>query len=243
VIEIGDTGCGIPPAVLKRVFEPFFTTKAIGEGTGLGLSICHGIISAFGGEIAVESTVGVGTTVRISVPPTTDQAAVPVAPATPAPKTTTRPRLLVVDDDDRLRETVGRMLQKDHDVTLASQATQALELIEHGARFDVIVSDVMMPEMTGIDLYTELQRIDPRQASRVVFITGGAFTQSARDFLDAVSNPRLEKPFDPKELREIVRGVALSEVGQLLLEEPSLGLGARKLECAPIRGSGAAHVA
>jgi CheY-like chemotaxis protein len=204
-IEIHDTGCGIPEGVCKRIFEPFFTTKDVGEGTGLGLSICHGIITAFGGEIEVTSEVGVGTMFRVSLhaaPATTEV----VRAASPPPGPAQRKEILVVDDDDRLREAIGRLLRKDHQVTLAARAEDALRPIRDGKRYAVIVSDIMMPEMTGMDFYAELQRLDPQQAGRVVFITGGAFTSGADAFLDAVANPRLEKPFELAALRELVRG-------------------------------------
>ena len=116
--------------------------------------------------------------------------------------------MLVVDDDVRLREMLGRLLGKDHDVTLASSAEEALASMRSGKRYDAIVSDVMMPGMTGVDLFVELERLDRRQAERVIFITGGAFTPATRAFLETAKNPFLEKPFDNRALRELVSSVA-----------------------------------
>jgi PAS domain S-box-containing protein len=204
VVEIHDTGRGIPDDVRSRIFEPFFTTKDVGEGTGLGLSICHGIITAFGGEIEVTSHVGAGTTFRVFLPAAKELALPPpVAQMPVAPPA--RGTVLVVDDDDRLRETLGRLLRKEHDVTLAARAEDALAPIRDGKRYTAIVSDLMMPEMTGMEFYAELQQLDPLQAQRVVFITGGAFTAAATTFLETVANHRLDKPFELTALRDLVR--------------------------------------
>jgi PAS domain S-box-containing protein len=204
VVEIHDSGRGIPEHVRSRIFEPFFTTKDVGEGTGLGLSICHGIVTGFGGEIDVVSRVGVGTTFRVLLPAAAHfvPSPPPVAISAPAPG---RGAVLVVDDDARLRETLARLLRKEYDVTLAACAEEALAPIRAGKRYAVIISDLMMPEMTGMEFYAQLQRLDPRQAQRVVFITGGAFTSTASAFLDTIANPRLEKPFELTALRDLLR--------------------------------------
>jgi PAS domain S-box-containing protein len=204
VVEVHDTGCGIPDNVRSRIFEPFFTTKDVGEGTGLGLSICHGIITAFGGEIDVTSQVGVGTTLRVLLPAAMELVSPPPAATMPS-AAPVRGTVLVVDDDDRLRETLGRLLRKEYDVTVAARAEDALAPIRDGKRYTVIVSDLMMPEMTGMEFYAQLQGLDPQQAQRVVFITGGAFTSTANTFLATVANPRLDKPFELTALRNLVR--------------------------------------
>jgi CheY-like chemotaxis protein len=206
VIEVADTGQGMPPEVLARVFDPFFTTKDVGEGTGLGLSICHGIISGLGGQISIDSTPGVGTVFRIVLPPQpTDAQAAPAAAPTAEPAPTgnglRRHRVMLVDDEPQVAQTMERLLRRDYDVTLAACGRDALDLINRGARFDAIVSDVMMPNMTGIELIEELQRIAPDQAQRLIFLSGGAFTAQTRERLDALGAPQLEKPVTAKELR------------------------------------------
>jgi len=100
---------------------------------------------------------------------------------------------------------IRRTLAKEHDVVVVSSGKEALALIQTGEAFDLILSDVMMPEMSGIDLYQELLKLRPSSAQRMLFLTGGAFTQGARKFLDSVPNSRLEKPFDPDRLRRFVR--------------------------------------
>ncbi len=207
VIEVSDTGPGMAPAVSSRVFEPFFTTKPVGIGTGLGLAICHGIVSSCGGEIQVESIVGKGSVFRVILPASmagTATAAEPT-PGGPVRSAVERfGRLLVIDDEVTIRSLVARMLP-GHTVVPAATAIEALQLIERGERFDVIFSDLMMPEMTGMKFYETMLREHPRDAKRIVFLTGGAATARAHDFLSAVSNRRLDKPFHVEQLRATVQ--------------------------------------
>ena len=204
VVEVGDTGTGMTPDVLKRLFTPFFTTKPVGVGTGLGLSICHRIVTALGGDISVESTVGKGTTFRVTLPPAQlrRETTEPVPTVEPATK---RGRVLVIDDEPAVCKAASRILGSIHEVVTANRAQDALERIRKGERFDVILCDLMMPEMTGMELHAELVDAVPEQAEKVVFLTGGAFTARARTFLDGVTNLRFEKPFDATSLRTIVQ--------------------------------------
>jgi signal transduction histidine kinase len=204
VIEVGDTGAGIPTEHLTRIFDAFFTTKPADLGTGLGLSICHRIIRSFAGELEVESQVGKGSIFRV-VLPSAASAEEPVPEAPPASSVAARRgRVLVVDDEPMIATAIGRTLALEHDVIVASAATSALERIQRGEEFDVILCDLMMPQMTGMDLYDELVRTAPGQADRVVFLSGGAFTAAARAFLEDVPNQRLEKPFDTRQLLALV---------------------------------------
>jgi PAS domain S-box-containing protein len=204
VVTFGDTGAGIPPAVRHRLFTPFFTTKPVGVGTGLGLAISHRIITQFGGTITYDTEVGKGTEFRVTLPISTtpDRAATPTSP--PKSTATRRGTVLVIDDEEPLAQAIRRFLTTDHDVTAVFGGSDALDLINRGNRFDVIICDLMMPQVTGMELHAEILRVDPTQASRIVFVTGGAFTPSAREFLDSVNNRRIEKPFDLKELRKLV---------------------------------------
>ena len=200
VIEVRDTGTGIQPDVLGRIFEPFFTTKAVGAGTGLGLSICHGIVRGLGGHISVETKVGVGSTFRVSLP-----AASPAAPAQNVPVSAApslRGRVLVIDDEPMIGVSLRRILGAAHDVETFTRAEDALEHIRGGARFDVILCDVMMPSMTGMDAYDAVHALDSDQASRMVFLTGGAFTDRSRAFVDA--HRVMNKPVAVKQIRELV---------------------------------------
>jgi signal transduction histidine kinase/CheY-like chemotaxis protein/sugar lactone lactonase YvrE len=202
VAEVHDTGSGIPPEVLGRIFDPFFTTKPVGVGTGLGLALCHAFISSMGGRIEVESQVGRGTLFRLTLPVAKEQLE-RVPRATPARTGgLARGRVLVVDDDPLVSSAVRRTLARDHEVEVVVSSRQALELLSSPeGNYDVILCDLMMPEITGMDLHAQLEASSPERARRMVFITGGAYTQAARDFLERVSNPRVEKPFDPEKLR------------------------------------------
>ena len=199
-VTIMDTGCGIPEAIQKRMFTPFLTTKPPGLGTGLGLSICHQLVTAFGGELTFESVEGVGTTFKIHLPVSTQVAVVVEAPLTTTPASR-RARVLVIDDEEIVARAVRRTLQDEHDITIALGGRAALTLIEEGQRFDLILCDLMMPDMTGMDLFGMLEKKFPELTSSVVFLTGGAFTPRAREFLDRVGCPRIEKPFDRQSLR------------------------------------------
>ncbi|HUL61149.1 MAG TPA: ATP-binding protein [Anaeromyxobacteraceae bacterium] len=205
-VEIHDSGAGIPADVLPRLFTPFFTTKAQGVGVGLGLAICHGIVQAAGGTIEVESQLGRGTTFRVLLPPVVPAASVAagVPAAAGAVPAELAGRLLVVDDDPLVGRALARALRGAHEVVVATSAAEALDRIRGGERFDAVVCDLMMPEMTGMDLYERVGEIAPELAHRIVFATGGAFTERSRDFLQRVPNARIEKPFDPVRLREAV---------------------------------------
>jgi nitrogen-specific signal transduction histidine kinase len=204
VLEIRDTGAGMRPEVLARLFTPFFTTKAVGVGTGLGLSICHRIISSMGGKITVDSVLGKGTLFRVSLPVALTSSVKTTVPPKPSlPPARRRGRILVVDDERMILNMVGRVLGWAHDVKTTTSAREAIAHVEAG-KFDVIICDLMMPDMTGMDLYAELFRRDPELAGRIIFLTGGAFTPRARDFLDEVQNARLEKPFDHPALKALV---------------------------------------
>jgi two-component system, cell cycle sensor histidine kinase and response regulator CckA len=202
IVEIEDTGTGMTPDVKARIFEPFFTTKPIGIGTGLGLSICYGIVHALGGSIDVESRPGEGTTFRVHLP--ASGRARRVDEERPSRGVALRRgRLLIVDDNERVARTFAILLS-DHDVEIVLDPRAAVERILGGEPFDVIFCDLMMPAMTGMDLHAVIADARPEQAARIVFVTGGAFTPAARDFIARVPNAVLEKPFDERALGEVL---------------------------------------
>jgi signal transduction histidine kinase len=203
VAEVQDNGSGIPKENLSRIFDPFFTTKPVGVGTGLGLSISQGIVLGLGGEISVESEPGVGTTFRVVLPPSL--AAQPQSPGEEvACEGAPQARILVVDDEPLVGAAIRRALSRRHQVTVAAGGQAALELIRAGSRFDHILCDLMMPEMTGMEFHAQLARIDPQQAEAVTFMTGGAFTQAASQFMERQPLTCLEKPLDLEKLRRVV---------------------------------------
>ncbi len=206
VAEVQDTGCGIPPANLERVFDPFFTTKPAGVGSGLGLSIVRSILSGYGGTIEVESEVGRGTRFLIRLPASQEVAAEKPTTTTTTTGTAAVPtpgRVLVIDDDAGIRKSLKRILDV-HEVIEAESGERACELLSTDQRFDVILCDMGMPKLSGIDVHRWLLEHHPRLARRVVFLTGGAFIPSFSDYLENVQNPRLEKPFDSANLEKIV---------------------------------------
>ncbi len=202
--EVSDTGHGMPPETLARVFEPFFTTKPVGEGSGLGLSICKTIITELGGEVRVESTPGQGTrfVVQLAAQPAVAPSPAAALPTSAAP--VARCRILVVDDEPSIRRMMQRLLSSDHEVVTAASGVEARRLLEVDSKFDIVLCDLMMPEMTGMELHAWLAIHVPRLARRVVFISGGAFTPNAAAYLERLDNLELAKPFEPAELQRLV---------------------------------------
>jgi CheY-like chemotaxis protein len=205
VIAISDTGSGISPEVLLRIFEPFFTTKPLGLGTGLGLSICRGIVASMGGELTVESSVGRGSTFFLKLPPSHKQVTVPPVAAAPLGDEL-HGRLLLIDDEKLVLKALSRILSS-HEVVCVNDAEAALSRLRHDDKFDVIFCDLMMPNMTGIDFYEALLSWNPQAARRVVFLTGGAMTWKAANFVEAVANLCIEKPFGVDYLRTTVQEI------------------------------------
>jgi CheY-like chemotaxis protein len=202
VVEISDTGAGIEPEVMPRLFTPFFTTKPQGIGTGLGLAICQRIVTALGGGISVTSERGKGTMFEVRIPAGEIPEEEPrVTTSVPSSR---RGRILVVDDEEPVAAVIQRALSRDHEVQVLTSAAEAFRRVDGGERYDLILCDLMMPVMTGMELHAELSRAVPDQAERIVFLTGGAFTPRARLFLDQVPNPRLDKPFQIQALRSLV---------------------------------------
>jgi len=205
IIEVTDTGSGIPPEIIGRIFDAFFTTKPIGVGTGLGLAICHRIVTDMGGELTVESEVGKGTTFRVALPVADEPESKVALPVEPVSAVGRRGRILVVDDEQLVLQGVKRILFKEHDVVAVPAAAEALALCAGGEKFDVILCDLMMPDMTGMDFHEQLLRVAPDLIDRVIFMTGGAFTARAQQFLSETPKEHIEKPFRPANLRAIIQ--------------------------------------
>jgi len=207
VIEITDTGTGIPSDVATRIFEPFFTTRLEHTGLGLGLTLSRDIVAALDGEITIDSVVGKGTTVRIALPPGHEEPVSATRPSLSRSAPAARPerrRILIVDDDRPVAAALALELGV-HDVVVAESGREALTILGQDKNFDMILCDLMMPEVSGIDVYETLRLLDPSLLDRMVMMTGGAFTPRARQFLAEIDTPLIEKPFYPGQLNELAQ--------------------------------------
>jgi signal transduction histidine kinase len=205
VVEVADTGAGIPPEVLPRIFDPFFTSNKTGRGTGLGLSISHGTVASLRGSIDVASEMGRGSRFRVTLP-AAERWRASHPPSSAEPRALVRRRVLVVDDDALVGEALSRALEAEAEVDVLTDGRAAIERLVAGERWDVILCDLMMPAYSGMEMYGEALKRAPEAAGRFVFITAGAFTSRARAFVDSVANRCIEKPIDVERVREIVRG-------------------------------------
>ncbi len=231
-LEVQDDGIGMSATEVRHLFQPFFTTRPAGVGTGLGLYVSREIIREHGGEVSVRTNLGQGTTFRISLPPAPADArpiSEPSIGVVPPPvkaielreppavspgaeamamAAAKRPRVLIVDDEVRLGASMRLLLEPDHEVSAITSGADALSRLLGGERYDVVLCDLQMPGLTGMDVYARLRRDAPEQAGRVVFLTGGAWSAEARAFVADVPNPVLEKPVPPAELLAAVGRMA-----------------------------------
>ncbi|MBS2018919.1 MAG: response regulator [Deltaproteobacteria bacterium] len=208
VIAVSDTGTGIDPEVIGRIFDPFFTTKQVGEGTGLGLSISHGVVTALGGSITVQSEPGKGSTFEVVLPPASGKLTTIYPP--PSVRTSRSLRILVIDDEEPILRSLERLL-RDHSVACVTKASDALERVTRGDAFDVILCDIFMPTMNGLDFYRVVNERDPALAKRIVFMTGGAISRQIDEEIGELANRRVEKPFAKAAVMSVVE-----EVGALI---------------------------
>jgi len=197
-VTVEDDGPGVPPEIAARIFEPFFTTKPAGEGTGLGLSICQGIVKEHGGRLTLVPTKRRGAVFQVELP--AGEAQTIPAPA-PAASPVRRLRILVVDDEPHIQHYMRATLEAwGHTVTIAANGREGLEAALREP-FDVIVSDLRMPEVGGREMYERLLAERPDAATRVVFSTGDTVRGDTLAFLESLQRPYLRKPFTLVELR------------------------------------------
>ncbi|MGE0788886.1 MAG: ATP-binding protein [Sandaracinaceae bacterium] len=205
LVRVRDTGPGIPAEILDKVTQPFFTTKPPGVGTGLGLSVCAGIVQGLGGTLSLASPEGGGAEVTIRLPPAPPNVVLR-APERSEVRVEPKPgRILVVDDEPLVRRALRRLLRR-HDVVEAASGASALEVLAEDDAFDAILCDVMMPDVTGIELYQQIREQHPELGTRLVFMTGGAFDARVGDLLEAVVGDAtvVQKPFQSDQLRRVL---------------------------------------
>jgi two-component system cell cycle sensor histidine kinase/response regulator CckA len=212
MIEVADTGTGIPDDVREKIFEPFFTTKEVGKGTGLGLAMVYGIVKQTGGYVFCDSTVGVGTTFRILLPryvPTQgeDEARNKEPVKKAAADLTGHGTILLVEDEEAVRAFGARALSaRGYTVLEAANGAEALEVADKNSKIDLIVSDVVMPEMDGPTMFGELRKRGVR--AKVIFVSGYAEDAFAKNLPEGEDFGFLAKPFTLKQLIEAVKGAA-----------------------------------
>lgn len=211
IIEIEDTGCGVPMGLEARIFEPFFSTKPLGMGTGMGLSLSKDIVEGLGGQLSLAPTTFGGACFRVRLPSGLAGEATPL-PSDLTPALRRRGQILIIDDEPLVGRSLRRMLSDEHDAQAVSTAQAALELIQGGLHPDIILCDVMMPEMGAEAFYGQLREARPQWLDRVIFMTGEAFTPEARAFIDSVGNLCLDKPLAPERIRKAIRKI-LESVG------------------------------
>lgn len=202
IFEVIDNGPGIAKDLLPRIFDSFFTTKPRGVGTGLGLPISQGIVRSLGGDISVETRPGEGATFRVRLPAEPAARAEPVVPESAAPSYRRR-RVLCVDDEALLLKAYRRMLADVHEVVTALGGKDALLVLEKQRDFDLILCDLQMPEMSGMELHAAVKARFPELGDRFVFVTGGAFSAEAKRFLEQAITC-LTKPFRIEELLAVI---------------------------------------
>jgi PAS domain S-box-containing protein len=200
-VEVIDNGVGITAGNLRRVFDPFFTTKPVGVGTGLGLTVCHNIVSSYGGVIEIDSVCGHGCTLRVLLP------AAQTLPGLPLVKPG-RTRVMIVDDEPHLANTLRMLLEDRHDVVATTQSEQAVRILIEGAPIDVVLCDVMMPDPNGMEVFRRVTERRPELRSRFIFMTGGTYTVATEKFLEATSAPTVQKPFDATSVEKLIARVA-----------------------------------
>jgi CheY-like chemotaxis protein len=202
VIEIEDTGHGIHPSNLSRVFDPFFTTRAAAGHIGLGLAFSRDIIvNNLGGELSIERTSDRGTTFRITLPPAAQR-------DEEEPTTATQhARILIIDDEPFVARAIERILQPSYEVTTAASAADALSRLADGEKFGAILCDLTMAEMNGPEFFSVLSQRWPNLTKTVIFITGGATSDSIVDFVASCSRPVIAKPLDAPKLRAKIESV------------------------------------
>ncbi|MDG2303982.1 MAG: ATP-binding protein [Candidatus Binatia bacterium] len=215
-IDISDTGCGIPPDLQRRVFEPLFTTKAVGEGTGIGLFVAQNIVHSWGGQITVTSTPGDGSTFSVLLDRAdpgseVERSAEDTTISQKAISTVPR-RILIADDDVSVLDYLCNAFPFD-DITTAKNGRTALERMLR-EEYDVVLCDLMMPELTGYDVLDEVRRRQPELEARIIFMTAGLLPGRVDETFSPTSNPLIEKPFSIQELEHLIAQLPRKSVGR-----------------------------
>ncbi len=204
LLEVADTGPGIPDEVLARIFEPFFTTKPVGQGTGLGLSLCQGIVETHGGSLRVDSEPGQGATFRITLPVVAAPPGEAADASAPIGILPSGCRILIVDDEPDVAGVLVDLLRADGgEIEAVPDGAAALEKIQAG-KYDLVLCDVRMPKLDGPGLYRALDQSNPTLLERFVFLTGDTLNPDSLAFVQQTGAPCINKPFDLDEVKRVV---------------------------------------
>jgi CheY-like chemotaxis protein len=206
-LAVTDTGEGMAPEVLAKAMDPFFTTKPLGKGTGLGLSMAFGTMKAHGGALELRSTPGVGTEAELRFPASRVQVPPPAtAASSPAPEAGRSLTILLVDDDELIREAVGPMLEAlGHEVRLAAGGQEALDLLARGLEVDLVILDMNMPGITGAETLPRILVLRPGQ--RVIMASGYSDQDVARLVAGRPGVESLRKPYTMGEIKVLLDAI------------------------------------
>jgi signal transduction histidine kinase len=204
-VEISDNGAGIPASMLPRVFDPFFTVQEGRGGLGLGLAICRDIVYHHGGEVEIDSTEGVGTSVVIRLPVPPEHRPSEGSPAEESGSDL--PVILVVDDEAAITRSLRRVLRGIGRVVVSNSYADAVDRISKEPRFSLVICDLSLGDGTGEQLYDRLSESHPELSATMLFLTGGATSDSSRAFCDAHIDQVVEKPFNSSDLKDLVGGL------------------------------------
>jgi nitrogen-specific signal transduction histidine kinase/ActR/RegA family two-component response regulator len=217
-LEVRDTGPGVTATLQEHIFEPFVTTKPPGVGTGLGLSLCQKIVEEHGGTIRLVQADLQGAVFRVTLPVEAPHGAALEAPPPVGVPAIRGKRVLVVDDEPGIASVVAEVLALDgHVVEIAAHGGEALAKVR-AHTYDLILSDIRMPEVDGPNFYRALARRDPQLLPRLIFLTGDTLNASTREFLEQTGVPCVRKPFTLAEIRAVVQ-----QILQALEEAPADG--------------------
>jgi two-component system NtrC family sensor kinase len=206
-VEFSDNGPGIAPNALEKLFDPFFTTKPVGKGTGLGLSICYGIVQEHNGQIMAENNAEGGATFVVELPIQEAGAHAQQAAELPLTVSSGQGKVLLVDDEPNILELVDRFLSRQgYEVETIDDGNQAAKQIINGD-YDVIVLDMVMPQMGGIEICQQVIKERPEYEARIIFASGDLITDEVRDFLKRSESRYIAKPFELSELIQVIQEV------------------------------------
>ncbi|MER2519688.1 MAG: ATP-binding protein [Bdellovibrionales bacterium] len=204
IVEIADTGPGVPPEIRSRIFEPFFTTKSGKGGTGVGLSLCLNIVASHGGQLQVQDTQGGGATFLIRLPVATSAARNGSAEGESLAAMLPALRILLVDDELELIQTLADLLEPEgHQIDFAANGAIAFDKLRK-ANFDVVVSDLRMPVMDGPQLYESIRTEKPEYIDKIIYVTGDTLSSHVQSFLAKYPVPVIEKPYRLSDVRQAI---------------------------------------